>query len=284
MKLLLFTLLSFCGLFSNAQLLDLTSNWFGEEGFFVEKTLQDHNIKSITIEKSSKLDGKYFSSEQDALKYTFNTSGQLVQSLKFIPLADRTDSSVFTFFYNKTQKVFKREEKEGPFSFTYYFVYKDDKLQKEVKINNYSPNLDTSYIRFYAHEELDGNTEKVTYFNSIRRPYQYREDQFDLFGQLIHQKTSLVRSQNFSEKEFTYQVNQLIKKRSFTNVGKQQVNIWEYSYEKGILDFIKHFQDDALIEKIGFTYRQDGLVSAIVTRDMERKSVTIYKFSYTFFD
>ena len=79
-------------------------------------------------------------------------------------------------------------------------------------------------------------------------------------------------------------MNQLTEKRSFTSIGKQQTHLWKYSYKSGILDFIKHYENEVLIEKLGFTYLKNGIVSAIVTRDLKRKSVTIYKLDYNFFD
>ena len=274
---------SFC-LFSQAQLLNLSTEWFTEGGFFNEEIIQQYNIGSIGIYKSTKLDGAYFSSEKEALKYLFNSKGQLKQSFKFTSFTNKIDSSSFHFFYTKKNNIYKRIENEGPFSFTYYFIYQDKNLVKEIKIDNNSPCLDTAYIRLYNHEWIDDQIFKTTYYNSIQRPYQYKEEKFDLFGQLVYQKIQLARSLNFSEKKLSYTINQLTEKQKFTSIGKQQSHTWKYSYKKGVLDLIQHYNNDILIEKIGFTYQKDGLLSAIVTRDLKRKSVIIYKFNYTFLD
>lgn len=275
--LLLFSL-PFC---CEAQLIDLGKEWFSESGFFNTEEIKKQKVKQIIITKSEKKDGAFFKKEKAFINYYFYDNGLLKESLKFIPQTRRVDTSVFTFYYNNSGLPFKRIEKQGPFLFFYYLVYKNKDLLKEIKIDGNSSKSDTAYIRYYKNERK-GNSLQTTVLNSIKRPFKTITKKTDLFNHIIYSKIEFFRSANFSETVYSYQLNQLNSKEHRSYFGYNKSVKWKYDYKNGIVDFVRVTENDEEIIRYGFTYDGENRVAAIVERNVKEKSISVYKFSYRY--
>ena len=264
-----------------SQIFDLSRNLFSEEGFFYPDEIRKQKIKSILISKSEKKDGEFFEKEIPELSYTFYDNGFLKEALKFTAHAKRIDTSRFSYYYNSNSNIFKRVEQQGPFLFYYYYMYADNMIEKEIKIDGRSPVSDTAYIRLYENS-FENNKLTTTVLNSIQKPFKIIITRKDLFDQVTLQRTEYTRTANFSETIYNYQLNQLNSKKHQSYFGKVKDVEWTYQYKNGMIDLITVTENGTPTFKYGFTYDKDKKVKAIVERNRVEKTVSIYKFTYKY--
>jgi len=267
----------------NAQIFDFTTEWFHSESFFVETEVEKRNIKSIHISKSEKLDGQVFKDENALISYHFLTNGKVQKVEKYLHHFNRIDTSNFIFYYSKSNILYKKVEQEGPFEFSYFYVYEDDLLSKELKANTQAERLDTSYQRYYIYKNSE-NEQLITHLNSVHKPFKIEKVKRDLFNQLISHKTDFVRNSNFLYTEYDYQLQQLNTKKVESYIGTQMNSEkWEYHYKNGFVDLINQYSEEVLTFKFAFLYSSTLLPKTIIERDVEKKSVSIYKLTYEYF-
>ena len=264
------------------QILNLEKDWFTHDAFFNEVEVKAKKIKSISILKQYKLDGKAFEIEEKVASYHFYNNGLTKQTTRFQNSKYGVDSTNFYFYYNSNETLFKRIEKEGPFHFIFYFTYNSGNLEKEVKIDGNSPNLDTAYLRLFENK-IETQVTTTTHFNSIKKPFKTSLIERDLFNQTIRAETKFKRSSNFSKTLYIYELRQLNHKKKESYFGTKYSKLdYRYSYKKGFLDLIKVIKNEKTLFKYGLLYLPNGLIDAVVERNLNEKSITIYKFNYEF--
>lgn len=266
----------------NAQLLDLKNEWFSLNGFFLQKEVQSNNIQHIEVLKQHKKDGQAFKKERPFLSYSFFDNGLLRSSQRLVPLSRKYDTASFYFYYDKAEILFKRIEKQGPFKFDYYFINKDNQVIKEVKIDGNSPTYDTSYIRFYEHNHLQDRLESTIY-NSANKAFMNLLKRFDHNKRVIYERQSYTRTSNYTEISYTYQLEWLLTKEVKTYLGKVKQKEWTYTYKQGKLDLVTLKKDNKLTNKYGVSYLKNGLVDVVIERDLIEKTITVYRFRYSYF-
>ncbi len=267
----------------NAQLLELKNNWFDLKGFFVAKEVENKQIKSIDISRRTKSDGRRFKNVLPFLSYQFFDNGLIRSSQQYTPVSNGIDTATFFFYYDRNELLYKRIEKQGPFKFDYYFFNEEGLVAKEIKIDGNSPNYDTSYIRFYKHEKALQKLTSTAY-NSARKPFMQWSNKYDSHNRLIRQKQSYTRSSNYRESTYTYQLEWLLKKEERSYIGEERIKTWSYTYKQGKLDMVTLKWGATTTNKYGVSYLKNGLVDVIVERNMVEKTITVYQFSYTYFD
>lgn len=266
---------------SQAQLLLASEKWFGLKNYFNYQEIKDLNIEAIHIKIEDKKDGEIIRHKGNFLHYEFNSYGQLSESLKSIELANKKDTSTHSYFYDAKGLVYKTIEKYGPFSFQYFYSYNNSGLFKEIKIDASKSTKDTIHIRYFQNEVMDKT--KLTYtLNSKKKAFKTLEMSYDSEGLLKTEKTSFSRGRNYLLKEFYYQNKKLslVKTESYYVSKKQE--LMKVFYNLSLYKEINFFKEGNLSLKRVFTYRDDGLIKAVIERNYHDKSIRIYHFMYRF--
>lgn len=268
-----------------SQLLNPSKEWFTQENFFSVEEISKQKIKKIIVYKQSKKDGKIFKDEYACAEYIFNENGFLKQAFKYTPGTVKDDTSIYSFYYNNSNQVYKRSEKQGPFNFIYYQMYKDKKPIKEVKIDGNSENLDTAYIHHLDYKFLQADKYEVNYFNSVNKPFKSIKVEKDLFDQVILHETNYERNANFTRIKYDYNLNQLNSKLIESSYGRTLTSTdWQFKYKNGFIDLVEKSVNEKLKLKYGILYKESHLIDAVVERNIANKSVTIYKLQYEFYN
>lgn len=279
MRILVFAIFYLINIYGFSQL-DPAKEWFTLEGFFDIDKIQGADIKGVVIYKSDKKDDEAFNNERKLAQYYFNENGHLIESQNFVPLSRRIDTSSIEFNY-KEDKLVRRVESQGPFKFSFSFVWLNDSTFLEIKIDENT--LDTNYIHRIEIKKDSEYKEVFTFYNSIGRPMKSQWVERDLFNQKIYQKESYARSLSFEVDSFNYQAKQLLSRLIWNTIGKQKKTMYEFTYVDGYLDFIVLKEDGELSFKYALLYNEKKLVKSIVKRDVKEKSISIYKLEYQYF-
>ena len=259
---------------------DPSKEWFVLEDFFEQKQIESNQIKGITIYKSDKKDNEAFNAERKIVQYSFSEKGRLLESQKFVPMSRRIDTSIFEFKYNN-DKLLSRIENQGPFRFKYAYLWLNDSVFEEVKIDEKT--LDTNYIHRIEIQQQTEHKIKYTYYSSIGRPMKSEWVTINSFDNIISKRQSYSRSLSFVEDSFNYKATQLISKSKWNTIGRQKKTIWKFTYENGYLDFIKKREDGEVVAKFAILYNDRRLIKSIVKRDIQEKTISIYKVEYEYY-
>ncbi|MFB1021794.1 MAG: hypothetical protein QMC40_03425 [Vicingaceae bacterium] len=278
MKLVFLLLVSFFPFQSYGQF-DPSKEWFTLHDFFESSVIKENQVRTISVFTSNKKDEAIFSSEVKLAEYSFSKEGKLTRSEYYVALSNRTDTASFKFEYSGN-KVYKRTENQGPFSFSYGYNWLNDSCYQETKLDNKTK--DTNYIHSTKVIQT-GRKKKLTYFNSIGRPMKNEWVTQNLFGKVVYKRTSYARSLSFIEEVFDYRATQIVDRYIWNTIGKQKKTDWEFTYKEGYLDFITVKENDSLIFKYGLLYNDQNLLKALVKRDVVNKSVRVYKIEYRFY-
>ncbi|MEQ8908327.1 MAG: hypothetical protein RIC95_03985 [Vicingaceae bacterium] len=277
-----FLLLSlFAFLNGQAQLLLAEKEWFGLTNYFDAKEIQANKIEAIHIKVEDKKDGEIIRHKGNFLHYEFNKAGQLRQSLKSIPLARKIDTSSYHFAYDAAGRLYKKSEEYGPFHFTYFHFYQDDQLHKEVKIDQSRKQNDSLHIRFFKLEE--GEQKRVVHtLNQKKEPFKTTTQEFNQLGLLKKEKTSFRRGRSYELKEYSYHNQKLSLLREERFFVSKKERLKKFFYTENSYREISLFEEGEIVKKRGFTYREDGLIKAVIERNYREKSIRIYHFMYRF--
>lgn len=283
MRFSLFTFLLFLFQFASSQIIDLKKELFYEEGFFIAEEIANKKIMRISITGSDKRDGRFFREERPIYIYDFFENGKVASSKKMIPLSNRTDTVQFSFFYNGKGNLYKRTEEQGPFKFNYYFSHQENKIDKEIKIDANSPNFDTAYLRNYSYEE-EANRLIASVLNSAGKAFKIQTTEWDFDNRLISDELRYTKTSNYEKTKYKYHLDFLTHKSEKSFFGKEKERQFSFKYKGYLIDLIELSEDGVLTEKFGFVYGNDKLPSAVVERNVLNKSVSIYRFTYEFYD
>ena len=72
----------------------------------------------------------------------------------------------------------------------------------------------------------------------------------------------------------------MLEKEKRGDKGKQEEQLTKFFYKANQLDEVLYFDNGKLKRKLGFLYKSNGLIDAIVERNLDEKSVRIYYFMY----
>jgi len=266
-------------IFCNGQAFDLEKEWLGEEGFFRQEFIKRNAIREIQISKSVKKDLEYFQDEQPYLKFIYNKSGQLEKSHKFIQMSNGVDTAIIEYSYNSANQVYKKRERQGSFVFDYFYFFEDGKMNKELKINAASESRDTSYIRRYSYSDEENKIIQTVY-NSNGSPFMYWSTELDNKGKTLQTRNYFQRNQNFTEYNYAYNQDKIAKKEVIEYFRERNVLSNLYTYNNSELESILMTYNENLIEKFSFTYDKFQFPTAIIQREVEEKSISIYRLSY----
>ena len=275
MKLVFLFLVSFFTFQSYGQF-DPGKEWFTLHDFFDSSVIKENQVRTISIFTSNKKDEAIFSSEVKLAEYSFSKEGKLTRSENYVALSNRMDTASFKFEYSGN-RVYKRTENQGPFSFSYSYIWLNDSCYQETKLDNKTK--DTNYIHSTKVIQT-GRKKKLTHFNSIGRPMKKEWETQNLFGKIVYKRMSYVRSLSFIEEVLDYQATQIVTRSIWNTIGKQKKTNWEFTYKEGYLDFITIKENDSLILKYGLLYNNQNMLKALVKRDVVNKSVRVYKIEY----
>ena len=275
MKLVFLFLVSFFTFQSYGQF-DPGKEWFTLHDFFDSSVIKENQVRTISIFTSNKKDEAIFSSEVKLAEYSFSKEGKLLRSENYVALSNRMDTASFKFEYSGN-RVYKRTENQGPFSFSYSYIWLNDSCYQETKLDNKTK--DTNYIHSTKVIQT-GRKKKLTHFNSIGRPMKKEWETQNLFGKIVYKRMSYVRSLSFIEEVLDYQATQIVARSIWNTIGKQKKTNWEFTYKEGYLDFITIKENDSLILKYGLLYNNQNMLKALVKRDVVNKSVRVYKIEY----
>ena len=275
MKLVFLFLVSFFTFQSYGQF-DPGKEWFTLHDFFDSSVIKENQVRTISIFTSNKKDEAIFSSEVKLAEYSFSKEGKLTRSENYVALSNRMDTASFKFEYSGN-RVYKRTENQGPFSFSYSYIWLNDSCYQETKLDNKTK--DTNYIHSTKVIQT-GRKKKLTHFNSIVRPMKKEWETQNLFGKIVYKRMSYVRSLSFIEEVLDYQATQIVTRSIWNTIGKQKKTNWEFTYKEGYLDFITIKENDSVILKYGLLYNNQNMLKALVKRDVVNKSVRVYKIEY----
>lgn len=281
MKTLLSLTLFGLSIFTQAQILDPSKEWFEMESFFNQKAIISNHISAIHISIQEKKDGGLIQKAKQFLHYEFDEAFLLKKSYKSIPIKGGQDTSWSTFQYNEDGLLIKKSEKNGPFHFTYLYEYKNGLAEKEIKINEKAENKDTVYERLLKSEKHD-STLIIESLNEHGKAYKTAKITYNQYGKIIKERSNYSRAQNYIEVLYTYENNQLLKLEKTSYFHKTEKHKKVFSYKNNMLEFVQSYKNEILTKKLGFTYKNNGLVSAVVERNYIDQSIRIFQFLYDF--
>ena len=264
------------------QILKLEEDWFSNSNFFNPDVVQKHSIKAIHLWVSEKKDGQIFEKEKSFLHYLFNHKGQLIKSYKEIRLKGKVDTSIFSFHYDENGNCIQKDEERSPFHFSYFYQYKNQKIQTEIKIDRQT--LDTNYIYYFQHRRTAEKHEIDVSHAPNSKAFKTLITLYDSMGRKIVERKRFRQNRNYTETNYFYRENsqnftKISEKQFYNSVQKQDK---KFEYNDGVPDFMQVEKDGELDYKIGFTYNRKGLVKAIIKRELDRKMVSIYRFEYLY--
>ena len=237
---------------THAQVLDPSKEWFQLENFFDQESIEKNRISAIHIEALHKKDGEKIGSESQFLHYNFNEDFLLKDCFKSIPLKGGEDTARVYFEYNKEHLLVKKSEINGHFHFSYLFDYKEKDISSLI----------------------------IKSLNDNGKAYKTTEIIYNSFGKIKKERVNFSRGQNYIEKRFTYENGKLVQSEKTSYFHKLEKHKKVISYSQGKFDYVYHFQNEQLLKKLAFTYNESGLISAVIERNYEEKSIRIFRFLY----
>lgn len=272
----------FCLFFlrGEAQLLNPATDWFEATSFFNEKTLANRNISDIHLLIVDKKDGAIIIDRGTFLHYEFGTNGKLKQFVKSIKLAQKIDTAVVDYYYNYDNQVVRRSEQQGAFHYSFIYEYQYGLPVSAIKIDENTYWGDTLYKRKLKSEKKRGEL-IVSTLNNKGIPYKVKKSVFEN-DTLKTERITYLRNQNYTEKSFAYEGGKLETYKNINFFQKKQESVWKYEYENGVLITAMLYENGEKAKKRAFTFRDDGLIGAVVERNYIEKSIRIYSFLYLF--
>lgn len=263
---------------ASSQVFNFENEWLDSRGSFNEEWIESNSIKSIQLRVSEKKDGQKFQKETAYIEYVFGKNGKLNQSHKYIPIHKGMDTLSFSFQYDHKGQLLLREESDSRFHFNYYFIYSDNELGKEIKVNQL--NGDTSYLRFFK-LNIAENQRHYTFYNSIKKPFLIVQEKYNEHNLLLSKRTSYSRNSNYRKLEFIYEGKKLKQKELSRYFGHKKSIKSEFFYQGNFLDEILIKKDGILTKKFAITYSLNGFPKEIIERDVLNQKVKIYRLSYS---
>ena len=262
-------------------LLRFDLEWFTNESFFNEEVIRDQKIKAIHIWVSEKKDGKIFEKEHSFLHYVFNKNGAILKSYKEVPMKGKTDTLFHQYFYDSNNLCVKKIERLQPYHFIYHFSNENGKNTSEIKIDAHTK--DTSYHHQFKHKITD-ERHIVSVYNGSNKAYKFISTEYDKAGNIINKRKTFKRNRSYTESAYNFQDGLLQKIATTRFYGKKKINNSFLNYEDQMLQHMTVKENGKIKYKLGFTYDSKGLVDAIIKRNPEKKTVTIYRLEYLYFD
>lgn len=282
MKLLLLASLSLVYFNLQAQVFDPIKNWFELSPFFIQEAVKSNQIASIYISIQEKNDGEPIKNRSEFLKYEFDRNGFILKSQKSISLSTKSDTAEFLYEYYPSGLLKRREEIQGPFHYSYSFLYKNELPLKEIKIDEHRLPKDTIYQRTFKVKKADSLLEILT-LNLSGKAYKKRVIKFHHNHNPLSDKTSFTRNQNYTAVNYLYKDNwirEIHKTTYYQKLEKQKLLLY-YQGEK--LDHLVFFENDERIKKYAILYSNDGLEQTVIERNFKHSSIKIYNIYYSYY-
>jgi hypothetical protein len=108
----------------------------------------------------------------------------------------------------------------------------------------------------------------------------YWSTELDEKNRLIRKRNYFHRNQNFTELIYSYEDEKISEKEKIEFFVEKNVFLNKYDYIGGKLETISHLNNDEVLEKYSITYDKNHLPSAIIQREVEEKSISIFRISY----
>lgn len=282
MRIIAIALLLFLSLTAQTQhLFNFYEDWFGLDNYFNQVVVKANQIESIHIRIEDKKDGQKFKNKGAFLHYEFNAAGQLHQSMKSLVFTNRIDTSLQNLKYNAKGLIYKKEEIHGPFHFSYYFNYENQKPISELKIDASKAKLDTLYYRTFTYDSSQYE-QHISILNDIGISFKSIQKTYTNDFKLQRQKTKYTRGHGSISFDYHYSDEKLTTIKQLSYFTKQEEQLTKFFYKANQLDEVLYFDNGKLKRKLGFLYKSNGLIDAIVERNLDERSVRIYYFMYRF--
>jgi hypothetical protein len=266
---------------SKAQLLDPSAEWFELNDFFEEQVVKNRAITHLRIKVSSKSDGKIIEDSGEELFYAFNASGQLLEAKKRIPLYRGYDTARVVIQYDRRRRMIRKYENYGPYHFDYLYQYTTDSTFNSIKLRLANAEYDTLYFRRHLVEKIDQTqVEKVSNRNGV--VFLSKRLTYNELEKPLEEELDYVFSRHQSKTEYSYAEGKLIEMRYEMNYGQGTNSLKKFEYLDGLLEEVRHYENDQLTKRITFTYA-NNLPSAAIMRIVEEKEIKIFIFEYTFY-
>lgn len=285
---LLFLLVGFNSLI--AQPLDFTKLTFTEIPFFNDKWVKNHQISSIYVTISYKMDKKPIVSSDQMRGYFFNKSGQLVRVVETIQIQHRMDTAETFYYYDTKERLTKRVIKDA---YGYYALsYNYDALglingithsRVRKDLNGFFRNESIVWKDSIANQKKDQLVNRV-YYNQQGMPYMDEHVKLDESGMVIQSmkinriggETHLADFKRGEQGEIVqYEWVNAYTKIKRTVAKKYNEQLFLESEEERV---------DGLLEKTTrITYTDNNAIELRLIRNSKTKRMEINQFRYEYY-
>ncbi len=279
MKNLFFLILIISSFGASAQLLNPFEEWFTLEHYFLPKELRKHQIRHLHIRITEKPDGEKIYDRGTFLHYEFDAEGRLTKAYKSLKRGSDYDTATVDYFYNSNGMMYKREEINPPFKIRYYYQFQEGQPISELKIDYSRNQPDTIYQRLFEYS-TQGNQRMQIVKNSEGKPFIRNTLTYDFDQRLVSDKELFLSNGNYIEKVYSYDPAHLTDKVKIRRFRSEFKEAMHFEYKVNQIDWITIEENGEMTSKMGFTYREDDLPSALVQRFYKEKKIRIHEFYY----
>ncbi len=273
--------------------LEETESNFSTYTYFNPLFIQRNKVKEIKVEISYKVDQQPIEKSLSYEHYLFDSVGKLTKQTEIIniPFANRKDTIYIAYKYDSLSHVIEKTKYDATSEGTYEFKYDAGGHKTHIlyKTREYQPLACEwrTYIIFEEKLEYEKRDHEliINTFNDIGKNYKTESIVFDKENRMDEYKNNLVMSGKGTMDKYYYdEFGRISKKEKIELPNNNELETINYAYDAhGNLLSEEIINDKIIKYKKEFLYDQNLLLSAILIRQEEAKSIKIMKFKYGFY-
>lgn len=269
----------FCEL--KAQQLDLTMPPTLEVyPYFNHSFIKEHKIQTCRTKVLYKIPNYKIRSSKESQYFEMDAMGYVV---KIISISKLGSDHSLSFFRNKRGKLSSVYEKDAYKNRLISYQYNENGLMvlKETADAKTSVLVSKEEMTYEIFSEYQF---KRFFLNSENLTYKYQIVDLDKLGRIKEARTRFIRGMNKESIRYVYNGDLLIElitnKRDATR--REEKYTMEYDLN-GLLQVAKMTIDGAPIFRYEYLY-EEGLLIAILRKELKTQEIQITKFTYTFYE
>ncbi len=275
--------------------LNVEGDILDKENFFNSEFIRNNKIKQISGAYMIKRDGESLKNLPGKIKYSFNEHGLLEDLYQVSELAGFRDTTHVIYRYTKTGLVKERIEYNASTYNSHQLVYND--IGRVVGEMNYRVrDLDENPEVFvpgekhlvsstrYSWTDVNDTTLEKTCYNNNSLPYQKEIVCTNEDGFLIQCKRQYVTTKDSKVIHYKYNKESWISEKEVRKSNSNEVEFYRYNYDKlGMLLKESYFLSAQELKFKELLYKDDGMLEAIIEKDIETGEINICKYTTTYF-
>lgn len=265
----------------NAQQLDLHSApMLQEYPFFNSSFIYQMNVKKIQTEVMYKMPNRTLRKTQQRQVFEFDALGNVA---KYRTYASSGSCKTKSYFLNKKGQLSTHHLRFENRNELESFQYNSDGFLEKREVSDAHDASVLTQEKF-TYEKFSDTQFKRFYLNDEGLTYKYEVVDLDALKRVVSTRARFIHGVHRSSSDYVYVGDLLMSFASNTREITRREEKYTMEYDtQGVLQVCNFWIDAALIYRYEYLY-EDGLLVAVLRKELKTQEIQITKLNYVFYD